>query len=116
VIRKELVRKNKPWIDTAIPGLIHGFHYDLYNRVEDRFYKEYLQLGGKDNENEIIRKAMLFYLIYLNDSQDLMLKPNGDRWKDDEEIWQCWTGFAGSEEEAKRICQTLDTSFRSLAG
>ena len=37
--RKELVRKNSPWIDTAIPGLVHGFHNDLYYRVEDRLYE-----------------------------------------------------------------------------
>jgi hypothetical protein len=66
--------------------------------------------------NTSIQKAMSFYRIYDSNPQDPMRKPNGDHWKNENEIWECWSGFAGSEDKAKRICQTLEAGFRPLAG
>jgi hypothetical protein len=45
-----------------------------------------------------------------------MRKPDGGIWKNEDEIWEYWIGFAGSGEEAKRICRTMETVFRPLAG
>ena len=35
-------------------------------------------------------------------------KPDGGLWQDDDEIRECWMGYAGSEKEAERIFQALE--------
>ena len=113
IIGKELVRKNSTWVYAALPRMIQDFRYGLYPWVEDRLYEQYSQMGGP--EKELIRRIILFRRIYECDQQDLMRKPNGGNWKNEDEIWECWIGFAGSEEEAKRVCRTMEAVFRPLA-
>lgn len=114
VIRKELVRKNSAWVNAAMPRLIQDFLRGLYPWVEDHLYEQYGQMGGTDAEKELIKRIILFQRVYACDKQDLMRKPNGETWKSEDEIWECWTGFAGSEEEAKRVCRTMEAVFRPL--
>jgi len=114
IIRKELVRKNNPWIQAALPRLIHDFNHGLYQRMSDKLYPEYMAKGGDDTEKDLIRKIHTFYRIYECEKPDVLLKPDGSKWKNEDEIWNCWTAFAGSEPEAKRICSTIETTFRPV--
>jgi hypothetical protein len=114
VTRKELVRKNSAWVNASMPRLIQDFLRGLYPWVEDRLYEQYRQMGGTDAEKELIKRIILFQRVYACDKRDLMRKPNGETWKSEDEIWECWSGFAGSEEEAKRVCRTMEAVFRPL--
>lgn len=114
VIRKALVHKNSVWVNAAMPRLTQDFLRGLYPRVEDRLYEQYRQIGGADEEKELIKKIILFQRVYDFEKQDLMRKPDGGTWESEDEIWECWIGFAGSEEEAKRICRTMEAVFRPL--
>jgi hypothetical protein len=115
IIRKELVRKNNPWIEAVLPRRMQIFKRGLYLRVADRLYDVYRENSGEDAEKGLIKKIQQFHRIYENDGHDVLLKPNGSRWKDDDEIWECWLAFAGTEGEAKRICRTMEAVFRPLA-
>lgn len=115
VIRKKLARKNSTWVNAAMPRLIQDFLRGLYLRVEDRLYEQYRQIGGTEAEKELIKKINLFQRVYDCNKQDPMRKPNGRTWKSEDEIWECWIGFAGSEEEAIRVCRTMEAVFRPLA-
>ena len=114
VIRKELIRKNSTWVNAAMPRLFQDFLRGLYLRVGDRLYEQYRQMGGTDAEKELIKKIILFQRVYDCDKQDPMQKPDGGSWTSEDEIWECWIGFAGSEEEAKRVCRTMEAVFRPL--
>ena len=113
-IRRELTRKNNDWINTALPRLIQDFQYGLYTRVEDHLYNRYRKMGGQSEGKDLIRKIMTFYRIYENKDNNPMIKPNGKAWKDEDEIWDCWVGFAGAEDEAVRVCRTMESVFRPL--
>ena len=115
IIRKELARRNSAWVNAAMPRLVQNFERGLYPRVEDGLYEQYKRMGGMDAEEDLIKKMMLFHRVYDCDAQNLMRKPDGGVWKGEDEVWECWVGFAGSEEEAKRVCQTMETVFRPLA-
>ena len=114
IIRKELVRKNSTWVNPAMPRLIQDFRWGLYPQVEDRLFDQYGQMGGTDDEKALIKKISLFQRVYDHDRQNPMRKPDGATWKNEDEIWECWIGFAGSEEEAKRVCRTMEDVFRPL--
>jgi hypothetical protein len=114
VIRKELVRKNSSWVNAAMPRLIQDFQRGLYLLVEERLYEQYRQMGGTEAEKELIKRINLFQRVYDCDKKDPMRKPNGRTWKSEDEIWECWIGFAGSEEEAIRVCRTMEAVFRPL--
>lgn len=114
VIRKELVHKNRAWVDAAMPRMTQDFMRGLYLRVENHLYEQYRQMGGTDEEKELLKNIILFQRVYDSEKQDLMRKPGGGTWKNEDEIWECWIGFAGSEEEAKRICRTMEAVFRPL--
>ena len=113
-IRKELVRKNQQWVYSRVPRRIQDFRYGLYKRVKDRLYLEYSNDGGEDSEKNLVKKIVLFNCVLENCDREDLLKPDGNTWKNENEILQCWIGFAGSEGEAKRVCRAMDTVFRDL--
>lgn len=113
-IRKELVRKNHQWVLSTIPRRVHDFRNGLYNHVKDKLYQEYQNNGGEDSEPNLVKKIALFNRVLENCNQEDLLKPDGNAWKNENEIWQCWIGFAGSEGEAHRVCRTMDAVFRDL--
>ncbi|BBO82306.1 hypothetical protein [Desulfosarcina ovata] len=112
--RKELVRRNQHWVLSNIPRRVHDFKYGLYNHVREKLYHEYQNIGGEDSEKNLIRKIALFNRVLENCNHEDLLKPDGSGWKNEDEIWQCWIGFAGSEPEAHRVCRTMDSVFRDL--
>jgi hypothetical protein len=113
-MRKALVRKNSTWVNPAMPRLVQDFMGGIYMQVEDRLFEQYKQMGGINDEKELINKIMLVQRVYDHGRQDSMRKPDGAAWKDEDEPWECWIGFAGSEEEAKRVCRTMEIVFRPL--
>ena len=112
--QKELVRKNRHWVLSNIPRRIHDFKYGLYNHVKEKLYQEYQSNGGEDSEPNLIKKIALFNRVLENCDQADLLKPDGNAWRNEDEIWQCWIGFAGSEPEAHRVCRTMDAVFKDL--
>ncbi len=115
MVCQELVRKNSAWVSSAMPRLIQDFRRTFYFKIGDHLYEHYHQQGGRIKEDELIRKINLFNRVYESDGRDVMRKPDGGIWKDEDEVWACWVGFAGGEEEAKRICRTMNAVFRPLA-
>ena len=113
-IRKELVRKNQQWVFSRVPRRIQDFRYGLYKHVKERLYPEYLDNGGEDSEANLIKKIAVFNCVLENCSREDLPKPDGNAWKNENEILQCWIGFAGSEDEAWRVCRTMNTVFRDL--
>ena len=114
--RQILLEKNRPWIDAALPRLIFDFRHGLYTLVDDRLYPDYRDRGGKENEVELFRKIMGFYRICEHEGSDRLTRPDGKRWNGEDEIEACWIGFAGSEEEARRVVETMQAVIRPLAG
>jgi hypothetical protein len=115
VMRKDLSQRNLEWINAAMPRLVQNFYRGLYPRVADTLYPKYRQEGGEDNEDGLIRKMMLFNRVYETAPHDGLLRPDGGKWKREDDIWDCWVGFAGSETEAKRVCRTMEAVFLPLA-
>ena len=113
-IRENLVRRNRKWVLSSIPRRIHNFKYGLYNHVKEKLYPEYQRSGGEDSEQNLIKKIALFNQVLENCDRADRMKPDGNQWRNEDEIWQCWIGFAGSEAEALRICRTMDAVFRDL--
>jgi hypothetical protein len=102
--RQWLLRSNRLWIEPLLPRMIQNFKRGLHERVGDTLFKDYLQRGGEETEAELIRKINLFVRLYESDG---LVKPNGAAWQSEDELWDCWIAFAGSESEGKRICETI---------
>ena len=108
-VRESLMAKNGKWIYPALPRMVFDFNHGLYERMSDTLYPEYESRGGEDTEEGLIKKIHIFDRICESEDPDAFLKPDGTQWKGKDEIWDCWVGFAGSEAEADRICETLET-------
>jgi len=104
ICREWLIKSNSSWIQPFLPRMIQAFRNGIYEKVGDELVAEYRQRGGEESETDIIRKINLFARIY--DSEGLS-KPDGNRWQDENELWDCWVAFSESEIEAKRLCATL---------
>lgn len=114
LFREELKRRNSSWIETALGGMLWNFRHGLHRLVSDELYSDYRTRGGEDSEDGLIRKILLFDRIYDSSGTDNLLKPDGNRWESDDEIWNCWIAYSGSESEAKRVCQSMEAVFRPL--
>lgn len=98
-------RENIGWVKPFIPRMIHDFRYGVYQRAGEEFYTDYRQRGGQETEEGLIKGINIFARIYESEG---LLKPNGDRWQSEDELWDCWVAFLGSEPEAERICSTME--------
>lgn len=113
-VRRNLARKNRSWVQARLAYRIQLFQRQLYPLVSGTLHEHYQQLGGSDDEHGLIRKIALLQCIYSGGPQSPLSKPDGTAWCHDDEIWECWSGLAGSEEEAKRIGRTLLTGFQPV--
>lgn len=114
LFREKVKRKNSSWIDPALNVMTWRFKHTLYNLVFDQFYSDYQARGGEDGEEGIISKIGTFCRIYEGRDTDNLIKPDGNRWQNDDEIWDCWIAYSGSESEAERVCQSMEAVFRPL--
>ena len=112
---RDLASRNSDWVNAALPRLLFDFRRTVLPSLEDGLLPTYQEKGGEDTEDDLVRKIMLFYRVLENCGHPDRLKPNGQCWQDEDEIWDCWIGFAGSAAEAKRISQTLETVLRPMA-
>jgi hypothetical protein len=106
-----LVRNNMPWIIPFLSRMIYDFRYGVYERVDEILYDCYKETGGEETEDDLIKKINLFMRIYQSEG---LIKPNGSQWTSDDELWDCWVAFSGSEPEAKRICKTMEAVLAPL--
>ncbi len=114
LFREELKRKNSRWIEPALDRMIWNFRRVLHRLVSGELYPDYRARGGEDAEDGLIRKIQLFSRIYDSDDPENLLKPDGNKWGNEDEMWDCWIAYAGSESEAKRVCQSMEAVFRPL--
>ncbi|MGD9162692.1 MAG: hypothetical protein PVG39_30080 [Desulfobacteraceae bacterium] len=100
-----LIKNNSSWILPFLPRMIHDFRYGIFERVGDDLYNYYKEIGGNNTEEDLLKKINLFSRIYEGEG---LSKPEGTLWNDEDEIWDCWIAFTGSEEEAKIVCRTME--------
>lgn len=103
--RQWLVRSNRRWIEPVLPRMVQSFKRGLHQRVGEALHQDYLERGGEETEAGLIRKIALFVRLYESDG---LMKPDGSAWQSEDELWDCWIAFAGSESEGKRICETIE--------
>ena len=101
-----LVKKNSSWIKPYLPRMIYDFKNGIYQRIRHILYEDYKRRGGQDKEDELIKKINIFVKLYENEG---VIKADGTEWISEDEIWDCWCAFCGSEEEAERICKTMES-------
>lgn len=111
---KYLARKNNAWVAPTLPRAIQDFKRYLHPLVSNDLHRCYSDMEGREDETRLIQKIALLQCVYSGVDNDPLTKPNGGSWKDEDEVWACWTGFAGSAEEARRIGRTLETVFRPV--
>lgn len=111
---KHLAQRNNPWIQPGLPRALQDFQRYLHPLVSNDLHACYTGLDGRDDEKQLVKKIALLQRVYTEAFDDPLRKPDGDAWKDEDEVWACWTGLAGSAEEARRIGRTLETVFRPV--
>lgn len=104
-LREWLISSNISWIHPFLPKMIQDFKYGFHQRITDTLYTDYRQRGGEETEKELIKKINLFIRIYESEG---LIKPCGASWLSDDELWDCWVAFSGSESEAMRVCSTIE--------
>lgn len=109
--RNELVRRNGPWVYPRAARIRPDFESALAPSALGELHREYRNRGGEDPPEDLLGKILLFNSVCDTDDKELLLKPDGDNWKSKDEIWECWVGFAGSEDEADRICGAMEAVF-----
>ena len=67
--------------------------------------KELADIGESGARDEILRVYGEWYKF---------LKPDGNRWQSEDDVWDCWIAYAGSETEARRVCQSMEAVLRPL--
>lgn len=106
-----LINSNLSWIHPCLPRMIQDFRYGLLTRVKDTLHADYQQRGGNESEGDLLRKINIFIRIYESDGH---VKPNGGAWLSEDEIWDCWVAFCGSDDEAHRVCSTIESTLIPL--
>lgn len=104
--RQWLTSSNASWINPLLPRMIQDFRRGLLQRVNNLLHEDYQQRGGDESEGDLIKKINIFLCVYKDDG---LVKPNGAQWTSEDEIWDCWVAFCGSEEEAKRVCSNIES-------
>lgn len=114
LIREELKLKNGKWVASRVPALSGQFFRWQEGKVAEDLFDAYLAQGGVESESTLITKVAQFYTISDTKTSDGLERFDGGKWTSEDEIWECWVGFAGSEDEARRIVQAMEKVFRSV--
>lgn len=110
--REELKRKNGTWVASRVPALTGRFFLWQEGQVAEELFDAYRVQRGEDTPTGLITKIAQFYTICNTTEPDGLERLDGKNWTTEDEIWQCWVGFAGSDEEANRIFQVMERVFR----
>ncbi len=114
-IREELKRRNADWVNNGVQTLTGGYYGWRRGKTINDLFLAYGDGGGADSEAGFIRKMAQFYTICLTTEPRGLTRPDGVSWQSEDEIWECWLTFAGSEEEALRVMGAMDSVFRAAA-
>ncbi len=82
--------------------------------IKDMFLA-YQEAEGADSHAGFIRKMAQFYTVCLTTEPRGLTRSDGINWQSEEEIWECWLSFAGSEEEAGLVMGAMDSVLRAAA-
>jgi hypothetical protein len=111
-VREELKRKNGSWVASRAPALAGRFFRWQEGQIAEDLFEVYSVQGGKDTETGLMNKAAQFVTICDTTEPDGLGRADGESWQSEDEIWECWVGFAGSEEEARRVVRSMVMVFR----
>ncbi|WP_022666019.1 hypothetical protein [Desulfospira joergensenii] len=114
-LRSELVHKNHDWIMAGLPRTLQDFRTYLYPAVRDHLIQTYRELGGESDEARVIRLLALFLHIFDHGETDLFKMHDWGGFQSKDQVWECWSGFTGSEDESRQLYSTMDRVFRPLA-
>lgn len=114
-LREELKRKNGIWIASRVPALARYFFRWQEGQIAEDLFDSYNNQKGEDTEIGLINKVAQFYTICDTTEPTGLDRTDGASWSNEDEMWECWVGFAGSEEEAGRVIRTMDEVFRTQA-
>ncbi len=107
-IRRELKRQNGSYVVARVPALVGFFFRWQDGALSNEAFDAYCSQGGEEPVNSFIQKVAEFYTICDTKEPGGLERNDGKYWQSDDEIWECWISFAGSEEEANRVCQSLE--------
>ncbi|WDP91349.1 MAG: hypothetical protein HUN04_17250 [Desulfobacter sp.] len=114
-LRKALVHKNHDWIMAGLARRLQNFRFYLYPRVRETLMTTYRDMGGESDEARLIRHIVLFSHIFDHDRTPLFKRLGSGEFAPDDQAWECWIGFTGSEDESRRLCRTMEAVFNPLA-
>jgi hypothetical protein len=115
LIREELKKKNSSWLESLHIARSRFFYSWERGMVVEKLYDTYSEAGGEDGMSGLMEKVAIFNIIYDTRGEENLTRLDGNNWQGEDEMWECWVGYAGSEDEAKRVCRTMDTVFRPMA-
>ena len=110
-----LASMNHDWVMATLPRRLQIFKDHIYHLVKESLFSSYQDLGGKLEEKQLIRMIVIFNHIFDNDQTPLFQRITCGAFDPEDQAWECWIGFVGSEEEALRIFNTMDTVLGPVA-
>jgi|WetSurMetagenome_2_1015567.scaffolds.fasta_scaffold321133_1 hypothetical protein len=114
-LREELKRKNGTWVASRAPAQAGRFFRWQEGQMAEDLFEVYTVQGGEDTEAGLIKKAAQLITIYDTTEPDGLVRADGESWHSEDEMWECWVGFAGSEDEARRVFRSLDIILKPQA-
>lgn len=112
-IREELKRRNFDWVTKGVASLTGGYYgWRDWKATKDMFLA-YKEAEGADSQEGFIRKMAQFYTVCLTTEPDGLTRHDGVSWQNEDEMWECWLGFAGSEKEAGKVMGAMENVLRS---
>jgi hypothetical protein len=111
-VRKELKRRNGSYVAARVPALVGSFFRWQEGTLTNEVFEEYCAQGGEEPEKGLLQKIAEFYTICDTTEPGGLIRADGKIWESEDEIWECWVGFAGSEDEARRVCLSMNTVLR----
>jgi len=109
--RDGLKRENMGWVASMLPGTEFSFRRGLNLWLGERLLADYRARGGEFSPDGLVRHINLFDCILGRSEITGLMKPDSGHWRSEREPWDCWVGFVGSEEEAKRVFDTMKAVF-----
>ncbi len=114
-IREELKRRNADWVTNGVATLTGGYYGWRGGKTIKDLFLAYEAEGGADSQAGFIKKMAQFYTVCLTTEPQGLTRSDGVVWQNEDEIWECWLSFAGSEEEAGRVMGAMDSVLRPAA-
>ncbi len=105
---------NHDWVMARLPKRLQVFRTYIYPLVRDTLFRAYQDQGGKFDESRLVRLVVMFDCIFEHEQTDLFARIEHAGLDKENQAWDCWAGFVGSEDEAQRIHGVMEAVFRPL--